>query len=220
MELEFYIIHSTELQLRKDNVEKMITTLVKSGAKCNSHYILENDPHEIDRVSLVDLINNKPPEDLPEDSILRKLSQSFHIRQVSNLMKHKEAIRRISECTNKSTYHIIIEDDIVYPLDIYDQMHNMFKQITHDYDVLFLGLPATEDYKEKEVIKNVFDKFNILPCIDSYIITPSAAKKLHDSLLPFYFPTNVQLSYCMKKIGINAMFTVPNLFADGSKVGV
>ena len=99
-------------------------------------------------------------------------------------------------------------------------MKTMFDTIMHDYDVLFIGMPATEDYKDKSKLQKVFDKFNILPCIDSYVITPKCAKKLHDSLLPFYFPTNGQYTYCMKKLGLNVMFTVPNLFADGSKVGV
>lgn len=220
MKLEIYVIHTAELKLRKDSVDKLFSTLTEAGAECNFHYITSFDPHELDRASLVNLISTKPPEDLPKDSALQGTSPSFHVRQVSNLMKHKEALRRISESTDTSCYHIIIEDDVVYPADIYSQMKSMFNTIMHDYDVLFIGMPATEEYKDKSILQNVFDKFNILPCIDSFVITPKSAKKLHDSLLPFYFPTNGQYTYCMKKLGMNVVFTVPNLFADGSKVGV
>jgi hypothetical protein len=219
MELEFYVIHTKELNFRKENIEKLMYTLRESGAKCECHYITDNDPHELDRASLVDLISREPPKDLPEDSILKQISPSFHVRQVSNLMKHKEAIRRISESTNTSSYHIIIEDDVVYPPDISSQMKSMFKTIVHDYDILFIGLPATQACQEKEVLLRVFDKFNVLPCVDSYVITPKAAKKLHDSLLPLHYPTHLQFTYCINKMKMNAMFTVPNLFADGSKVG-
>jgi hypothetical protein len=224
MELEFYVIHSPELKFRKDNLEKLFALFKEANIVHRCKYITGNEPHEIDRTSLTKIINPNPPTDLPEDSIVKKLHQSFHIRQVSNLMKHVEAIRMISECTPTSTkdkFHIIIEDDVVYPPDIVEQIQKMLSEVKEDdSSVLFLGLPATNTFKEEEKIHDVFSKFNVLPCVDSYVITPQAAKQLYDIIVPFYFPTNIQLTYCMQKIGLKPKFTFPNLFADGSKVGV
>lgn len=224
MELEFYVIHSPELKFRKNNLEKLFTIIAEAGIAFNCNYVIKNEPHEIDRASLINIINPNPPIDLPEDSVIRKLHQSFHIRQVSNVMKHTEAIRLISECPpNDNKHYIVIEDDILYPHDVVEQIKNLFGTsgtIKQHYEVLFLGLPATEKITDNASKHLVFDKFNILPCVDSYAIKPQAAKQLYESLIPFYFPTNIQLTYCMQKIGMKPSFTFPNLFADGSKVGV
>jgi hypothetical protein len=62
--------------------------------------------------------------------------------------------------------------------------------------------------------------FNCLPCCDSYAVTAAAAARLVAALVPQRFATNVNLSWCLRSLELRAQLVAPNLFADGSKVGV
>lgn len=218
MKLFFYVIHSPVLEYRKNSVETFLSS-IKKAFEIQVMYITNNEPNEIDKSNLSKMINLEPPNDLKEDSHFRNVLQNINIRQLSNLLKHKEALKIISEQVEDG-FHIVIEDDIVVSKNICDELKNVFDNIK-DFEILFLGLPMTDQQSSSNEHKqSVFDHFNILPCIDSYAIKPNIAKKLYDVILPFYYPTHVQLSYCLEKSKIKAEFVEPNIFADGSKIGM
>jgi hypothetical protein len=221
MELEFYVIHSSPLTFRKTNIEKLIDVIKESDIKVSHKYINKFEPNEVDKPSLSSIVSLKPPEELDESSIYKQVAQNINIRQISNLLKHANALEQIANSNeNSNKYHIVIEDDVVYPEDLVTQIQKIFSNINHDYDILFIGLPATKEYDSQPLSRNVFDDFKIIPCIDSYIIKPKVAKKICEILKPVFYPTNIQLSYCIQKLNLNAKYTIPNIFADGSKVGV
>lgn len=222
MEIALYIVHYKSLVNRKQNIEKLIS-LLKTSERIHNvsvKYVTEYDPESLDKEEIVRALSTSPPMGEAEDSIFKRYQvQTMHIRQVSNLMKHNHAHKLIAETTDPEKVNVVLEDDIIFSENI---VENMVKTFTNckDHDIMFLGLPSTTQTKTKNGIESVFESFNVLPCVDSYVIKRDAAKQLQDVFYPLYFPTHIQLSYCIKKANLSGGFIVPNIFADGSKVGV
>ena len=221
--MNLYVIHSESLTFRKTNVDRLVEKL-KEAFEVRIDIISPHEPAEIDRDTLLSCVATAPPTDLPDGSPLKGLTQTLHIRQVSNLMKHAEALKRVAAGTNEEM-HLVIEDDVAYPENVATQLAAVLKDAgsTRDWDMLFLGLPATKAWERDQPIEraSVFEQFAVLPCVDSYVVTKAAAEKLASGIRPFHYPTHIQLTYCLtaKITGLRTRFSLPNVFADGSKLG-
>ncbi len=158
-------------------------------------------------------------------SMFNSLMQPMHIRNVSNLLKHYEALKTVSESTGENEVHLIIEDDVVFGDRVAFALADAVEKLPTEYDMTFIGLPSAQLTGQPEDKGNIslFSKFyNVAPVCESYFVSVAGAKKLieADQMLPMKFPTNVQLSYAIKKGNLSAFFTRPNVFIDGSKLGV
>ena len=216
--LNVYVIHSDSLTFRKGNIDRLLEKLEKQF-QVNATFITQHEPAEINRDTLLGTVAVTTPPDLPENSPLKGHMNTLHIRQVSNLMKHTAALEMIANASPTET-HLILEDDVAYPENVATQLSKLLE--SSSYSIMFLGLPATKEWQAHEQMKQpfVFENFTILPCIDSYVITPEIADKLVKTMRPFYYPTHFQLTYCLSKLGVDTKFSIPNVFADGSKLGI
>lgn len=110
--------------------------------------------------------------------------------------------------------------------NVIDVLSTAVRDAPSDADIVFLGLPSTRQASTdgRSVFDDALAMFGgVLPACDSYLITPGAAAKLVQQgghMLPVRFPTHVQLSYAIKKAGLKSYVVVPNVFVDGSKLGV
>lgn len=224
--LNLYVIHSKSLTFRKDNIDRLVAKL-EGAFTVRVELVTAHEPADIDRDTLMNVVASSAPADVPDGSPLKGLAQTLHIRQVSNLMKHAAALDIIAGKAEASgEAHLIIEDDVAYPENVAAQLAAVLKdaRLADDCDVLFTGLPATKAWEQGQPMERitVFDQFAVLPCVDSYVVTPAAAARLAAALRPFYYPTHLQLTYCLNAKGcadIRARYSVPNVFADGSKLG-
>ena len=158
-----------------------------------------------------------------DDPSFKPLVKNMHVRQVSNTMKHVAALRRASNVDgdNNMRFSLILEDDALFGENVITALGYAVKDAPHDADIVFLGLPSTKQPpSEGAVFDDVLALFGVLPACESYLVTPSAAARISAAMLPVRFQTNVQLTYAIKTLGIKAYLAVPNVFVDGSKLGV
>lgn len=167
-----------------------------------------------------------------DDEALRPHVRVLHIRQLSNALKHLEALKRIAalpelvpEAGAGARFGLVVEDDAVFGDGMADALWHAAVDAPADADVVFVGLPSTR-MPPPGATASLFDDplrlfpGNVLPACDSYLVTPAGARRLAQAFMPVRLATHVQLSYLLRKGAAKAYVAVPNVFVDGSKVGV
>ena len=158
------------------------------------------------------------------DPAFKAQLKNIHIRQLSNTVKHATAIRRISSAaSNAHRFSLVLEDDALFGQTMTTALSSATLLAPSDADIVFLGLPSPSQPPKDTVA--IFDDLTAvfggtLPACESYILTRAAAAKLAPLMSPVRFVTNVQLMYAIKTAGLKAYISVPNVFVDGSKIGV
>ena len=228
--LAIYVIHSRVSSDRATNVNQMVTTLKASGKfdDITTEIIAEHEPETLspDLIKKSTDFSHLPADAPAELALFNSLIQPIHVRHVSNLLKHQEALYRIARKTpSTQEINIIIEDDVVFGDRLSDALGKAAASIAvlESFDIMFLGLPSAQlsGVEPEKSEFGVFTKFyNIAPACESYAVSTSGAKKIADALTPMKFSTNVQLSFIIHSAKLAAYFSRPNVFIDGSKIGV
>ena len=235
MKLSIYFIHSKVVANRVTNVNQLVDMLTKSGAfeAVTSTLV---DEYEADSLSQEVIRASTDFSQIPLEAGAEQLAQfnsliaPMHVRHVSNLLKHVEALKRISASTaGDDTAHVVLEDDVVYGDRVADALKTALTN-GGACDLLFLGLPSAQLAGATEPDRSPCSDFktfyNVSPVCDAYAVTPAGAAKLVGGsspslLLPMKFATNVQLSFAIQRApDLKACFSRPNVFIDGSKLGV
>lgn len=147
-------------------------------------------------------------------------ADAMDLRHLSNSLKHYEALKRVVD--GDSSWSLILEDDAVMTRpgmeifkDVASSMNNS------DIDMIMLGFPIQVNNNDK-LLSSPFDVLGgkPFPSCESYMISKSAAKKLVDAYMPICFTTNIHLSSLIQKLKLNVMMCTPNIFVDGSKIGM
>jgi hypothetical protein len=211
-----YVLRSRSLIAREKNVE----TIHKVFKDYRVIDVIANDPSEITAdiiKSMVDISDAGVPESF------KSLLKPMHVNAFSNTLKHFTALRMVVEnCkTEPRSRHVILEDDVLFNDQVVLMLNETIKSMPPSADVVFLGLPCTKSGTPTNV---VFEEsrsiFKQLPCCDSYIVTHEGATKLLGSFLPIKFQTPIHLSYLFDKLDMKVYACSPNVFIDGSKLGV
>ena len=225
MNLNVYTIHAQNLSVRKTLIENLVGKLNDSTLfNVNHTYITKHDPAEINIEFVKTLIKFEKINDELFDQFIRNM----HIKQLSNILKHIEAIRMVMENTSikDDDVVLVIEDDVIFTDDVATLLKNVidnaksFIPTEKSWDIIFMGFPQTIQDTSPNTFKRVSDHFRINPSSDSYIFRKGSAQKLLDAYLPIRFVNNVQMSYMASKCDVQCFFTTPNIFADGTKYGV
>lgn len=223
--LYVYIIHSKKLTERRkviDTFRKDIGKFSFSSLKISNIDIIEtNEPEEITSNEIQRLINYNPITTDDENlKIYNQLIRILHINNISNAMKHFDAIKKISECEDANGVHLVLEDDIMYENRMCLLLDKLVSKLSDNDEIVFLGMPNNEEVKNSNVIiKESKDIFKVLPYNDSYILNKDTAKKLIDTFIPLKYYTNIHMSYLCTLLNITIKQSVPNIFVDGSKYG-
>jgi GR25 family glycosyltransferase involved in LPS biosynthesis len=213
MDLNIYVVHVKTLAHRKVTCEKL-KSLFENHPNVTFEYITDNDPVDIKTENIRKYINYEPlkEEELkPYNSLLKNL----HLNNLSNNLKHYQALEKAASSNKLS---LILEDDVIFNDSVPQQLQTAIQNMPQNVDMLFLGLPAMKETSES--FQNVTETFPVIPCCDSYLITPTCARKLYDAYLPIKFATNIQLSVLFRKLALNVMSLIPNIFVDGTKFGL
>jgi len=205
---------------------------------------------------------------VPAGSAFHALRAPMQGAQASNTLKHRLALEAAASTdkADDAVLHLVLEDDAVAnQATLVATLTRAISAAPSDWSVLFLGLPSSiararnqenaarraegkepldENAPAFERLADFYSFFRLeaLPCCESYLVRPSAAKELAPLFRPVRFVANVQLSWAMQKIkhvvGSNeprllasaesgcvnvaarAYVAAPNIFLDGSKLGL
>lgn len=218
IKLNIYIIHSpTFAAARKKNCMQFLQELGKHP-KCQhiqtvAKFVEVFEPVEITKQELKVATNLDKTGNAMFDSVLKTL----HIRNISNAFKHAQAFKEIAITSDDDAVNMIIEDDILYGVNVFENLATVLESYPKNADFIFLGLPMANNATNNTFIP-FSDMYNIAPTCESYLISKAFACHLSAHMLPIKFTTNVQLSFKMQDRP-NVYVTKPNLFIDGSKYG-
>ena len=221
--LHVYVIHAKFLGVRKPIIDTLFQKLTDSGHfDLTTDYITDFDPQDvlgIDIKSLIDLNKSKPNGD-----VFDGLVKNLHVKHLSNALKHKEVLKRISENKKYKGLSLVIEDDVVYGEDVANKLLSLANELTSrksTWDICFLGLPQPVNSTQIDVIRPTSELFRVVPCIESYLIHGNGADKIYKEFHPIRFVANVHFSYLFfKNPSIQSYMSCSNLFIDGTKFGV
>jgi hypothetical protein len=213
-----FIIHSKMLEIRVQHIEKL--TKLFSSANVTFEFIEKYDPSTIVATDVQQKINlNKQNNGELYDELIRNM----HINQISNGLKHGDALQKAKEEQDKYKTFLFIEDDVLFGDDIIDKMKEAITLLNNssDIDILFLGLPSLSPIEDKNTLKvcPTSEFYRLFPCCDSYMIKSSNISKIADMFFPIKYITNFHLSYIVSQNNLQSSMIIPNIFLDGSKYG-
>lgn len=234
MKLNIYFVHATGLKDREPvitNLQKQVQKYhFKNINKVTVKVITDFDPNNIPGDFIQRAVNYTPikePDDLKEENKTQTITfynqflKNMHLFQLSNALKHYKALELIAN-SGDDEISIVLEDDVVYEEKICLLLEKLIANLPSSYDMIFMGLPGNIEIKNRNEIKyqNTSEVFRVLPYTDSYLVTKQAAKRLYDEFLPIKFVGNIHLSYLLEKLNLKTVLTLPNIFADASKLGM
>lgn len=203
------ILHAANLKCRKMLVDKLHEELPKI-ADCKITIVSQHDIAEIDDAVVKSIISSDA-------------NGIFHPSQVSNILKHVAALKRVSADDDDSSVHLILEDDSLYSNNMPTLFKTCMEKLPQDWDMVYLGIPFSTSPLTPGAglqFSKVESLFQIVPCCDSYLVHPRSARTILKQVVPCTAPMNVQFSNVVKSGKIACYFTTPNVFIDGSKVGL
>lgn len=219
MSVKAYVIHSKSLQLREQSM-KQLTDKLKNSLNIDSEIITDYDVDSISMDEIKTFVDlNKTNKYEFFDGIIRNI----HIKNVSNALKHHVALKKAASDAGKHDFYLVLEDDVLFGDDIVQKIGQVIGTYsTHKWDMIFMGLPSLSPIEDQNKVepKLVSDTFRVLPSCDSYMMHKSVVEKISSAFLPIKFVTNIHMSYLATSIPLKLMYTSPNVFIDGSKMGV
>jgi len=223
--INFFFIHNTMMKEREVTMNQFRAGLAKyefsNGLTLGKVATVESfDPSNIDMKIIQSTVNYAPIED---DSPFKKYNafrKNLHVFQLSNDLKHVKVLEVVSQ-QSEDDINIILEDDVSFdPSNVYNLIEKAIAAYTKE-SIMFLGFP--NDGQKREGAMNVLPTkqfFEIIPYNDSYMLDKEAAQKIYTNMIPIRFITNINLNLALEKSGVVSYQTVPNIFVDGSKIGI
>jgi hypothetical protein len=220
-----HMIHSPRLAaLRKESMRLISERLAPLSAAGKVDVVSANEPESI--VSQVSKLADVNASHV-EDAGFRAHIRNMHIRQLSNALKHRAALETALEAMSGSgpgsrfRFSLIVEDDALFSDNVARLIKQTVRDAPPDSDIVFLGLPSKNAPTDGvSTFDDAIETFELLPACDAYLVSLEGARKLLADFLPVRFCTNVHLTYLARKNGIRSYVAVPNVFVDGSKLGV
>lgn len=217
--LNVYVLHVKGFVNRKSLSEKLRLEFENASDidLASFAYIETHDPGEpLDGVSID--MSPIPSDDARGLHRLNSFLRPLKIAHVSNAMKHMRALKMISESSDTSGHHLVLEDDSIRQTGNNSNMLDAIQKFTSNKgSIMFLGVPPGVGANGMQFVKDVY---NALPCCDSYLVDKDTASKILNAFLPIKFPCNINMTYAMAKAGIEPVICSPSVFVDGSKLGV
>ena len=215
LNLKVFIIHAEYIEIRKQHIEKFVEIL--KSASIDYEYISAFDPKTITQSDVQSKINLTKQNN---GEFFDELIRNLHVNQLSNSLKHGEALALASKEASKYSHFLFVEDDILYGDDILNKIKETIA-LSSTSDILFLGLPSLAPIENQSTLALLpTSKFyKLFPCCDSYIISSKNIAKVASVFYPIKYITNFHLSYMTTTNKLSTEMVVPNIFLDGSKYG-
>ena len=228
--LHLYVIHTQFLTQRAMRIHGVIqelrTTAISKGYEVRPQLLVKHDPEEVSQrlKDLEPLVCYDPVGDADFDNV----RQILGLEMISNIEKHREAWKRISETSSEDPKDIfmVMEDDALLLPGGAGNFGDLLETVAHSHpwDIMFLGI-SLPTHKESDMLSICTVKETlggkILPCKESYIIKQQTARRLNDMFAKYRHPLRVQLSYLLHTTPeIRVRHPNKRMILDGSKVGI
>lgn len=224
--LHIFTIHTASLKARGINVHGHIQTIrtkaMTLGYRVKPYLILKPDSAEVESKveELQKLVSYEPVGDPVFDS----QRQALGVEVISNGLKHKEAWTRITELAAEDDICMVLEDDLFVVKNGIENLEHVLKNVATnpEWDMVFLGITDNDTGTRPGLKKFSEFPIKVLPSKESYLIRPSAAKKLiADVTDKIRFSLRIQLSYFFAiHPEFRVFYSTARCFLDGSKLGL
>ncbi len=224
--LNVFFIHYTDMRERDVVINSFRAVLSKHSPSNFTLGKVSNiesfNPNAIELPLIQKTVSYAPLENDSPYKKYNSLIKNLHVFQLSNTLKHLKVLDVVSQL-DEDCLNLVLEDDISYDQD---RVMKLLEDAVAKYkkgSIMFLGLPNNAQVGQNTTRVEVAETrklFELLPYNDSYLIDTSAAKKLYENFLPVKFATNIQFSHVLEKTGVESYQTIPNIFVDGSKLGM
>lgn len=223
--LTVYILHSPRLVQRDANMQGIKTTLLKHTFK-NLHIqdvqiITTNEPNDISGDIIQKNINYDPPSE-EHLKMFSTFAKNLHINQLSQTLKHTEALTRTSMQEDDS-WALILEDDAVYQqTTMCDSLDKIAGDMNASHDIIFLGMPQVNtqvNATQSSIVEVNRTEFQLIPIVENYLIHTKKAKQFVQAFTPIKYTCNVQYNYTLAKTGFKCYQGASNIIINGSKYG-
>ena len=233
--LNVYVIHDESLRFRETNMNNTLKTLrnacIAVGISFQSIMITTPtvDTLQKDMNSLQEKVKYEKINDPEFDNRMHMLS----IEMISNIEKHKEAWKRISENKDTDVISLVMEDDAYI---IPDFMNNIVEFIRilpsqllcstvsskRNWDICFTGTTKpTDNSSTSYEFTDTKSVGKILQSKESYIVSPYISKRLIKSLDTMRYTMRTHLSWFIHtNQDIRSVYPNKPMFLDGSKIGI
>ena len=228
--LHIYIIHEQSLSTRNVVLDKLFNLIKRTQGitdDCIETHVVTDYSVDYVKINMNALLPKlaKPDEILPTDSSFYKnIGRGLNLQQISSALKHVKALS-MAASSNDDDVHLVLEDDVEFNDTAIRAIQKLKNEVLSDsakFDLLLLGQPTKTQISSEEntinLINTECDTQPIINC-ESYLFNTKCAKTLLNSFTPLYFTTNVQMSFAIASKHIRTASVIPNIFADGSKLG-
>jgi len=211
-----YVIHYSKLKDRKSKILEQFSQL-----HSNIKFITEYDQEQLTS----DVLDNFY---LPSDEdFIKKVSplwnsnvhrpRILNIAEISCTIKHITALEEIA----KNGDGFIIEDDLIIKDSFVEEFNKAIDSLPNDWDVVMIGSGCNMVSENIESDKILYKKNHpATRCLDSYLVSQSAAKKICSTIKPFQLGADWEVAYHLYLHDMNVYWLEPSPCFQGSKKGV
>jgi hypothetical protein len=210
------VIHTQKLQLREPTLKATLTNLKSiPGWETQVEFINEHEPDTISQTFIKENIKLENPQ---LGNVFDQLVRSLHIKQVSQVLKHKAAFETFQKQTGYE-FLLVLEDDVLCSNTIQNDLANALVTFkASKADIISLSSPVPKNVNGNTL--NLFDHFRFLPTADAYLVKRSSIQTLVNNFLPIRYQANIHISYICQTNKLSLEIYSPNIFVNGSKYGV
>ena len=220
-----FFIHHSQMREREVTMTNFRAALARhafaKGIKLGKVANVEAfDPAGIDVTTIQKTVSYQP---YPEGHPMQKynaFTKNLHVHQLSNSLKHLKALEVIMNDCPDGSLNLVLEDDVSFDPNQICGILDKAMKLYETGSMLFLGLPNNRQNVQEMVSIPTKELFEIIPYNDSYLIDKATATTIANAWLPIKYLTNIQFTHVAEKAGVRTMQTIPNVFVDGSKIGM
>jgi len=227
--LNVYAISSLHLKNRIPYLNATLRRIKEYAEEYNFNVKLMaiNVPDDKYIESNINVYNNRVKYDQESgdkaDEDFNNLIVQLNVQQISNIEKHREVLKIISE--SSEGYHLIIEDDVLIGDDYIKNLQTFFQMLSKNeidnWDILLMCTAHINDDQNIELL-DIKQKYKFLLNKSSYFIKKDTAKQLYDYLEVFKYSLKLSISKFLwdNKDTIRGRILNKHTFLEGSKMGL
>jgi GR25 family glycosyltransferase involved in LPS biosynthesis len=212
---DVYVVHYTKLEERRRKIISQFDGIVD-----NMVYITDYDQENLSDEVLDKFYKysvddwNRKVSDLWD--LYQHQPRILNIAEISCTIKHIEAIDMVA----KNGDALIIEDDLIIKENFVEYFNFMIESLPDDWDVIMVGT-GCEMTAKIETGKILYKMPHpATRCLDSYLISQSAAQKIISTIKPFQLVSDWEVAYHMYLHNLNVYWLEPSPCFQGSEKGV
>jgi GR25 family glycosyltransferase involved in LPS biosynthesis len=215
---DLYVVHYTKLVERKQNILTQFDPIVE-----NIHFIEEYDQESLTDELISEWYQPSTEQWYERNNLWGKAGlpmtpfRIINLAEVSCTIKHIKALEKIAE--NGTGF--IIEDDVLLVNNFLEEFNKSIDNLPNDWDIIMVG--AGCNMHVKDIQKDI--RFYRVPdpatrCLDSYLVTQSAAKKILSTIKPFQTISDWEFAWQFHINNLVTYWMEPSLCVQGSEIGL